>query len=158
MISSTTIELAANDAGLVEQTARDIKKSKLAEALRWWKTTTDQYDELDKHRKRMLATLEEMSRKIIPEMMSEEGVKTITLDDVGYRFTVSQRFSCSMPEKELGMQWLRDNGLGDLIQETVNSGTLSSAVKKRIEDDGMDVPAELFNTNYMSYTSATKVK
>lgn len=157
-ISSATIELARNDASLAEQAAAYIKKGKLPDALRYWKTLSDQYEELDKERKRIYQVIEDLSRKALPEMMAEEGVKTISLDDIGYRFTVSQRFSCSMPEKELGMEWLRNNGLGDLIQMTVNAGTLSSAVKKRIEDDGLDVPAELFNTNYMSYTSATKLK
>lgn len=142
----------------VEAAVEGVKKGKLPAALKYWKLTTDEYEAFDKQRKRLYQALEDLSRKTIPEMMAEEGVKTITLEDVGYRFTVSQRFSCSMPDKEAGMEWLRQNGLGDLIQPTVNAQTLSSAVKKMIEDEGREPPEDLFNTNYMSFTSATKAR
>lgn len=142
----------------VTEMVEGVKKGKLPAALLYWKLTSDEYEAFDKQRKRIYQALEDLSRKTIPEMMAEEGVKTITLDTIGYRFTVSQRFSCSMPDKEAGMEWLKANNLGDLIQPTVNAQTLSSAVKKMIEDDGIEPPAELFNTNYMSFTSATKAR
>jgi hypothetical protein len=145
-------------AGHVEEEIAGIKKMPLQDVLRYWHLLSDAYEALDKERKRVYAAVENLSRGTIPEMMQEQGVRSMTLDDLGYRFTVSQRFSCSMPDKDAGMKWLRENGLGDLIQETVNSGTLSSAMKRLIENEGREPPADYFNTNYMSYTSATKAK
>jgi hypothetical protein len=160
MTQQTTLPVLALRAAADEIVAmvEGVKKGKLVEALTYWKGTGDEYEAFDKERKRIGQALEDLSRKTIPEMMAEEGVKTITLEDIGYRFTVSQRFSCSMPDKEAGMEWLRGNGLGDLIQPTVNAQTLSSAMKKMIEDDGREPPSELFTTSYMSFTSATKAR
>jgi hypothetical protein len=39
-------------------------------------------------------------------------------------------------------EWLRENDLGSLIQETVNARTLSSAVKGLLED-GETIPEEM---------------
>lgn len=145
----------------LEATAAEVKKRQLPEALRWWKLVAERYDELDAQRKRINAVLENLSRVTLPEMMQEAGVKTVTVENLNganYRFTVSQRFSCSMPDKEQGMNWLRENNLGDLIQETVNAQTLSSAIKKMIEDEGREPPEDLFKQSYMNYTSATKAR
>jgi hypothetical protein len=141
-----------------EELALLVRQGKIAEALRFWHALSDNYEAFDKQRKRINAVIEALSRGTLPEMMGEEGVKTVTLEDVGYRFTVSQRFSCSMPDKEAGMGWLRSNNLGDLIQETVNAQTLASAMKRLIEEEGREPPPELFNTSYMAYTSATKAR
>jgi hypothetical protein len=142
----------------IDELVKQARRGSLPDALRFWKLISDQYDELDKQRKRVYQAIEDMSRKTIPEMMEEQGIKTITLEDIGYRFTVAQRYSCSMPDKEAGMAWLKANGLGDLIQPTVNAQTLSSAAKKRLEDDGLEMPTDLFNTSWMAYTSATKAR
>lgn len=152
---ATALKLAAD---ALDERLITVKKGNLADALRFYYGTRESYDEVDAQRKRIYEALENMSRATIPEMMADEGIKTITLDDIRIRFTVSQRFSCSMPDKDAGMVWLRENGLGDLIQETVNAGTLSSAAKKRIETDGLEMPGEYFRTSYMTFTSATKVK
>lgn len=145
-------------ADTIDELLKQARRGTLPDALRFWKKIGDQYDALDKQRKRIYQSIEDMSRIVIPEMMGEQDIKTITLDDLGFRFTVAQRYSCSMPDKELGMAWLKDNGLGDLIQPTVNAQTLSSAAKKRLEDEGLEMPTELFTTSYMAYTSATKAK
>lgn len=152
---------AVHMAGLanqIEAQVAEIKRMNIEDVLRFWHFNGDAYEAMDKERKRLYAALETLSRVSIPEIMGEKKVRTVTLDDVGFRFTVSQRFSASMPDKERGKEWLRSNGLGDIIQETINAQTLSSAIKKMIEDDGKDPPAELFTTNYMSYTSATKAR
>jgi len=154
-LPTTQLTALANE---LEEVIKVVRKGGLPEALTFWKASKDEYEAFDEQRKRVYAALESLSRQTLPEMMAEHDTKTITLDSLGYRFTVSQRFSCSMPDPDAGMKWLKENGLGDLIKPTVNAQTLSSAVKKRIEDDGMEVPPELFNTSYAPFTSATKVK
>lgn len=141
----------------VDKALPDVRKGALEDALRYYNGLKTSYEELDKERKRVYEQVENLSRQTIPEMMDERGVKTITLKDISYRFTVQVRMTVSMPDKENGMIWLRKNGLENLIQETVNSSSLTAAVKQRIEKDGLDVPPELFNTNTMNVTSMTKV-
>lgn len=97
-----------------------------------------------------------MSRNNVPEVMREAGVKTVTVIGVG-RVTVSHRFSCSMLDKDAGIGWLKNNGHSGLVQETVNSATLGSFAKDLIQNQGKELPVEIFKTSINPYTSITKV-
>lgn len=96
-----------------------------------------------------------LSKEIIPTVMKNHGVKTITIEGVG-RCTVSYRYSCSLLDREAGFKWLRDTGNESLITETVNSSTLSAFAKNRIEEEGKDMPDEIFKVGTAPYTSITK--
>lgn len=137
----------------------EARKGKLPEALRLWYDISQQYEELDKARKELYAQIEQMSRATLPEMLDESDVKTITLELDGgrkVRFTKNARVSCSMVDKEGGMNWLRESGNEALIQETVNSSTLSAFAKQYVEDEGRDLPPEMFKMSTLNYISATK--
>ncbi len=97
-----------------------------------------------------------LSREQVPEVMRAHKVKSITVEGVG-RVTLGTRWSASMPDKGEGFGWLRANGHGGVIQETVNAQTLG-ALAKELNDDGTELPAPTFTTNIMTYTSITKVK
>ena len=99
---------------------------------------------------------ETLSRESVPEVMREHNVKTITIEGVG-RVSLSNRWSASMADKTDGMEWLRKNGHGGVIQETVNAQTLG-ALAKELNADGVELPQPTFTTNVMTYTSITKVK
>jgi hypothetical protein len=158
MLNATVTDQLRSTADAINERLPAVRAGNLGDALRFYADLKTKYELLDEQRKRIYEQIETVSRKTIPEMMEEQGIKTITLDDIGYRFTVQQRFSVSMPDKDAGMIWLRKNGLENLIQETVNAGTLTAAAKKRVEQDGLDMPPELFNMSYMAITSMTKVK
>jgi hypothetical protein len=96
-----------------------------------------------------------LSREQVPEVMREHGIKTITVEGVG-RVSLSNRWSCSMLDKEAGMDWLRGTGNESLIQETVNSSTLAAFAKNMTETEGKELPADLFKTSVMTFTSITK--
>ena len=96
-----------------------------------------------------------LSREQVPEVMRAHNIRTITIEGVG-RVSLTNRWSCAMPDKPAGMEWLRDNGHGSLIIETVNAQTLASFAKTMNEEQGIDLPAELFKTSIMTYTSITK--
>jgi hypothetical protein len=97
-----------------------------------------------------------LSREQVPEVMRAHKVKSITVEGVG-RVTLGTRWSASMPDKGEGFGWLRANGHGGVIQETVNAQTLG-ALAKELNEDGTELPAPTFTTNIMTYTSITKVK
>ena len=70
----------------------------------------------------------DLSYNLIPTMFDAQDVKTIKIDDVG-RVTVNQKWAASMPDKEVGMDWLRVTGNEGLIIETVNAQTLAAFAK-----------------------------
>ena len=96
-----------------------------------------------------------MKEDLIPAKFEEEGVSSITID--GYRFTVSKsmRTSIVTGQKEEAYIWLRDNELGDLIQETVNSSTLNATAKSLLEE-GLELPEEQFSSYFYNNTSVSK--
>jgi len=99
---------------------------------------------------------EKLSREQVPDVMRAHNIKTITIEGVG-RVSLGTRWSASMPDKGEGFGWLRDNGHGGVIQETVNAQTLG-ALAKELNAEGTELPAPTFTTNIMTYTSITKVK
>lgn len=132
------------------------------ELARMYVRVDEEYDRLDKARKAMYALLERVSRYMIPEMLQERKIRSLTLEDIKKRVGVSTRISCSIiPERKASaFDWLRDptQQAEALIQETVNAGTLSSYAKQRVEELGMDMPEDMFKMSSMQLTSVTKVK
>lgn len=150
---------------LIRQTVKEfqaavteLRRGDVQTALKVWETTREDYEALDTLRKDLNRLLEEMSRVTLPDMFTEQNTKTISLADISKRFTVNQRINCSMTDKELGFKWLRENGHGGLITEVVNAQTLSAWAKRQVQDEGMDLPGDLFNITTMNYISATKIK
>jgi hypothetical protein len=103
-----------------------------------------------------------LSRVVIPDTVAllkeTTGQKPpFNIEGVG-RVTVSYRFSCTMPDKEHGIRWLKSNGHGGIVQETVNSSTLSAFAKNMLEEQGIELPPDLFKVGTAPYTSITKAK
>jgi hypothetical protein len=149
------IELALAD---LRATLPEVKKKRLGVVLAEFFSLRNAYEAMEESRKQIGAEIDNLSKGTIPEMMAEEDTKSQTLELAGlrWRFTVNQRASCSMPDKDKGMNWLKDNGHGDLIQPTVNAQTLSSFAKNYLEQTGMDLPTDLFKVSTSPYTSITK--
>jgi hypothetical protein len=108
-----------------------------------------------KETKDALSKMEErLSREQVPDVMRLSNIRSTTIEGVG-RVSLGTRWSASMIDKDMGMKWLRDNGNGGVIQETVNAQTLG-ALAKELNDQGIDLPSDKFSTNIMTYTSITK--
>lgn len=102
-----------------------------------------------------------LSKDVIPDVFKHLAETTgekppFVIEGVG-RVTVSHRFSCSMPDKEQGIGWLKDHGHGGIVQETVNSSTLAAFAKNLLEVEGKELPPELFKVGTSPYTSITKI-
>lgn len=108
-----------------------------------------------------IAQMEEaLSRVVIPEMSirirETTGLKPpYRIEGVG-TVSVAWRYSCSILDKERGLDHLRKIGQGGLIQETVNSSTLSAFARSWMEDEGKDLPEDIFKTSMSPYTSIRK--
>lgn len=109
-------------------------------------------------RKALDEMAEQWSREFVPEAMREARVKTLTLEGVG-RVTISHRWSASIVEgkKPEAFQWVREANDGGIIQETINSSTLSAYAKSKFEG-GVELPVHLFKVGQMAFTSITKAK
>lgn len=94
---------------------------------------------------------------VLPEKMDEEGISTITVAGVG-RATLQSDIYFSIPAttKDDAYQWLRDNGHGDIIQETVNSSTGKSWAKEMLKG-GKILPENLFKVSPFSRAQVTPV-
>jgi|TARA_R110002020_G_scaffold114747_1_gene264021 hypothetical protein len=70
--------------------------------------------------KDLKATAENISGEVIPTMMTEMNIKTLKLAD-GSAVEVKPIYGASIPKdkQEEAFNWLRENGLGDLIKNEI---------------------------------------
>lgn len=83
----------------------------------------------------------EAREELVNAMLEEE---TDSIGRNGRKYTLMARAKYS---KRAGMEQelfslLRETGLGDIITETVNAGTLSSVMKQLAEENGGELPEE----------------
>jgi len=78
----------------------------------------------------------------LPKALEKSEMSSVRID--GHLFSVTSKLFASIPEnkREEGFKWLRDNGLGDVIKETANPKTLSSAIKTMIDEEGVTPPSD----------------
>jgi hypothetical protein len=93
---------------------------------------------------------------IIPEKMTDQEIKTITVEGVG-RITVLETIGVStVKEMKLELyEWLKENGAEALIGETINSSTLAAFIRERI-GSGLDYPVDCLNVKFNNMISITK--
>jgi len=79
-------------------------------------------------------------------IMERDGISSLVVGDrtVFKRENIYVSVNKSRIHEAFG--WLRKNGFEGLIQEGVNSRTLSSAYQEMVQQE-LDVPTELFNVN-----------
>jgi len=74
----------------------------------------------EQNTKDLKSEIQKVSGDIIPTMMSEMGLAELKLHD-GSHLKVSTTYRASITEanKEMAFNWLRDNGLGDIIKNEI---------------------------------------
>lgn len=73
--------------------------------------------------------------KIVPERFAVDEISSINIPGVGRLGLTSDMHCNQVKEKQDSFfQWLRDNGYGDMIKDTVNASSLKSLVKELDED------------------------
>lgn len=119
---------------------------------------------LDEALKPMNTLLASIKNQMIPQLFDDQKTKTVSVEvnGVWYRVSVSEVLRASIKAsedgsiKEKAYQWLRDNGLDELITETVNASTLAATAKSLLEE-GKELDPDLFAVAVMPNTSVTKV-
>jgi hypothetical protein len=132
-----------------------VPASKLAEAFAAVRDVVDEYEAIGK---RLAAAHEKLRSVLIPAAFEREDIKSFTTKS-GHRVTVQQRVFASIVKEtqDEAYDWLRKNGLGDLIKPTVNSSSLS-ATAKELAAEMKELPPDLFKVAVMPTTSFTKAK
>ncbi|MCK5617571.1 hypothetical protein KAR91_87715 [Candidatus Pacearchaeota archaeon] len=119
---------------------------------------------LDEKKKEIEAALEKVKqeRTEIEEeafkRMELESIQSIDMDGTLWFRKVSKFFAVKGEMKELANKWLKAHGFGDLFQETVNSRTLSSELKRSEEEDKTEIPEDLFNHTTINKIGRRKAK
>lgn len=121
-----------------------VKPAEMAKA--YWRAK-ELHDQLKKQLTRLYHVVNAMDKSVMPKLMEHHGVDMVRVPELARSFSIRQMTSASMLDKEGAMSWLRDNGHGDLIQETVNAGTLASFIRNMILEEGIEPPEELFKVN-----------
>jgi hypothetical protein len=96
--------------------------------------------------------------KLLPEAYEREGISTLTTSERDRVNVVAGiRASILAEDRSEVYRWLRDNGHGSIIQETVNSGTLVSFVKAELEQNrGVHEKIKVEPVGAASLTRGTK--
>lgn len=105
-----------------------------------YKELLDRKEELADATKMNNAAIEDVKQKIAQEMINNESP---VVSRNGFRYSLAEKTMYSKKAEETLMEEgldffdvLRNEGLGDLIVETVNARTLSSSMKAYVEENG----------------------
>lgn len=96
--------------------------------------------------------------KMIPESYEAHGVTSQTMLDHRITVSVLVRASIAPDQKEAAHVWLREHGYDGFITQTVNASSLAALAKTLMQDEGKELPENIFKTYTVLSTSMTKVK
>ena len=113
----------------------------------------DRIADIENDLKMMKKKRDHISGEVIPTMMSEMGLAELKLHD-GSHLKVSTSYKAHISEanKEMAYNWLRENGLGDIIKNEI------SVSFGRNEDNKAADYAELAKSNGFQPTQKMKVE
>ena len=86
------------------------------------KKKEDEIAQIEEQLKNKKAEADDIGSRVIPELLAEQGLSEIKLAD-GSKVSVKKEFRATVPKdnlkRESALQWLRDQGLGDIIKNNV---------------------------------------
>ena len=86
------------------------------------KQKEDEIAAIEEQLKKKKAEADDISSRVIPELLAEQGLSEIKLAD-GSKVSVKKEYRCTLPKDEARRaqcyQWLRDQNLGDIIKNNV---------------------------------------
>lgn len=132
-----------------------VKPAELAEFYFHLKTV---YEQADEALKKVYHVQDMLSKFLIPTRLKDNGLDAIRVPSVERSFSIVTKTSASFIDKDAGLKWLRELGEGDMIQETVNAGTLAAFCRNLILEKGMDPPAEIVKVSTYDTTSMVKYR
>ena len=80
----------------------------------------DQMLNMEKDLKKLKEEADKIGSEIIPNLLAEQGLSSLKLAD-GSSVDIKKSYNCTIKKDQVesAFQWLRDNGLGDIIKNEV---------------------------------------
>ena len=101
----------------------EIEVTDIAEQCVLLKKKEDEVAALEEKLKAKKEERDDISSRVIPELLAEQGLQEIKLAD-GSKVSVKKEFRATLPKDEIrreaAYQWLRDQNLGDIIKNNVS--------------------------------------
>lgn len=116
----------------------------------------EDYKALDEAAKAIYHLKDKMDKFLVPEALENLGTDKMQIPDVARSFYINTKWSASIIDKERGFEYLRANGAGSLISETVNAGTLASYAKDLMVNEGRDLPEDIFKVTTYRTTGMSR--
>ena len=114
-------------------------------------------DELDAEWKPLIKRLDEIRLKEIPDLMSEEGIRTASFVGIGRVQLTSDLYVSIVGPKDEAYGWLISNGYGGVVVDYVHPSTMKAITKEMLQN-GKQPPEELFKVSPFMRASITKEK
>jgi hypothetical protein len=125
----------------------------LADQVERLELCNDRIADIEADLKMMKNKRDHISGEVIPTMMSEMGFSELTLkDQTKLKVSTSYKAHISEANKEMAFNWLRENGLGDIIKNEI------SVSFGRNEDNKAADYAELAKSSGFQPTQKMKVE
>lgn len=87
---------------------------------------------------------EHLEKQVIPELMDDLEITKLKIEGIGTMYLQSDLYyNVLAADREKAYNWLREEGHGDIISETVPYQTMRSFLKERMEE-GDTIP-DVFN-------------
>jgi hypothetical protein len=100
----------------------DVEVTTVAQECVKLKAKEDEIAKLEEQLKTKKAEADDISSRVIPELLAEQGLSEIKLAD-GSKVSVKKEYRCTIPKdetrRELCYKWLRDQKLEDIIKNNV---------------------------------------
>jgi len=98
-----------------------------------------------------------LNKVTLPRLLETEGVTNVPLAE-GFRVQMAAPFYASVKkgQTQAAYEWLRANGLGDLIKDNVNSSSLGAGLKGLLEEKNIEAPDDIFTADYVPSMSVVK--
>ena len=121
-------------------------------------------ENLKQHLKAVQSRIASLRLTDIPDLMHKLNLVdaanrgSITLPS-GARVSMRTDFYASINKQheEQAFEWLRSNGLGEIIRPTVNAATLKATLRERMKD-GKDIPETFISTYFETSAVLTRAK
>ena len=152
-----TIDVTTNTINFEEDQQDAIKKTgniqSLADQVERLESVATDIDAAEQKLKDLKKKRDHISGEVIPTMMSEMGLAELKLHDGSHlKVSTSYRATITEANKESAFNWLRNNGLGDIIKNEI------SVSFGRNEDNKAADYAELAMSNGFQPTQKMKVE
>ncbi len=105
--------------------------------------TKSMIDELEEKLKALKSDFKSDEERVFA-MMEANNMQSVNVDGFNVHQKIDTYARLNKDFENEAKDWIRAEGYENLIKETVNSRSLTSAIKERIEDDGIDsIPTDL---------------